>query len=314
VQLNRNAIRLCNSLAERAERLRIAVKRDECGARIFDCGVFTSGGLEAGRCLAEICLGGVGQVDLVPADPRLWDGGAVLVRTDQPVAGCMAAQYAGWQIAGKNFFAMGSGPMRAAGSGESLFDQIGFREHPKHVVGGLEASSLPPSDVCVHVAERCRVPEENVTLLVAPTSSQAGTVQVVARSVETAMHRLLELGFDLRRVKSGFGTAPLPPVAADDLAGIGRTNDAILYGAQVTLWVDGDDETLKEFGPRVPSSASDDYGEPFAAIFDRYDRDFYKIDPSLFSPAAITLHNLDTGHTFRFGRTDPEILRSSFLS
>ena len=143
MQLNRNALRLCDSLAERAERLRVAVKRDECGARIFDCGVFSRGGLEAGRCLAEICLAGVGCVDIVPADPRLWDGAAVVVRTDQPVAGCMAAQYAGWQIAGKSFFAMGSGPMRAAGSRESLFDQIGYREHPKQVVGALEASALP---------------------------------------------------------------------------------------------------------------------------------------------------------------------------
>jgi methenyltetrahydromethanopterin cyclohydrolase len=314
VQLNRNAFRLCDLLAERAERLRVTVKRDECGARIFDCGVFASGGLEAGRRLAEICLAGVGHVDIVPADPRLWEGAAVVVRTDQPVAGCMASQYAGWQIAGKEFFAMGSGPMRAAGSRESLFDQIGLREHPQQVVGALEASSLPPSDVCAHVAERCRVAEENVTLLVAPTSSQAGTVQVVARSVETVMHQLLELGFDLNRVKSGFGVAPLPPVAANDLAGIGRTNDAILYGSHVTLWVTGDDEALQEFGPRVPSSVSDDYGEPFAAIFERYNRDFYKIDPSLFSPAAITFHNLETGHTFRYGRTDPEILRRSFFA
>jgi methenyltetrahydromethanopterin cyclohydrolase len=314
VQLNRNALRLCESLAERAERVRVAVRRDESGARLIDCGVYAPGGLEAGRRLAEICLAGVGKVEIAPADPRWWDGPAVVVWTDQPVAGCMASQYAGWQIAGKNYFAMGSGPMRAAGSRESLFDRIGFRERPRHVVGALEASSLPPPDVCTHIAESCGVAVEDVTLLAAPTASQAGTVQVVARSVETALHQLLELGFDLERVQSGFGTAPLPPVAADDLAGIGRTNDAILYGGRVTLWVRGDDESLQDVGPRVPSSASDDYGEPFAAVFDRYDRDFYKIDPHLFSPAVITLQNLDTGHSFRYGATAPEIVRKSFLS
>ncbi|HEV3023547.1 MAG TPA: methenyltetrahydromethanopterin cyclohydrolase, partial [Pirellulales bacterium] len=149
-------------------------------------------------------------------------------------------------------------------------------------------------------------------LLAARTASQAGTVQIVARSVETALHKLHELGFDLTRVESGWGVAPLPPPAADDLAGIGRTNDAILYGALVTLWVRGDDTSLESVGPRVPSSASPDHGEPFARIFERYDRDFYKIDPLLFSPAVVTLANLDSGHSFRFGRQLPDVIGRSF--
>jgi methenyltetrahydromethanopterin cyclohydrolase len=312
VQLNRNARRLCESMVQRTERLKVAVVRDESGARLIDCGVYLTGGLEAGRRLSQICLADLGQVEIQAADPSLPCEAAVAVRTDQPVAGCMASQYAGWQIAGKDFFAMGSGPMRAAGSRESLFDQIGYREKPKHVVGVLEASAIPPSDVCEHIAEACGVDTEDMTLLVAPTASLAGTVQVVARSVETAMHQLFELEFDLARVESGFGTAPLPPVAASDLEGIGRTNDAILYGGQVTLWVRGDDASLQRIGPQVPSSASNDYGEPFSEIFERYDRDFYKIDPHLFSPAVITLHNLDTGHTFRYGKLAPDILRKSF--
>jgi methenyltetrahydromethanopterin cyclohydrolase len=120
------------------------------------------------------------------------------------------------------------------------------------------------------------------------------------------------LGFDLRRVVSGWGTAPLPPASADDLAAIGRTNDAILYGGEVTLWVRGDDASLEAIGPRVPSGASHDYGQPFAFIFEKYNRDFYKIDPHLFSPAVITLANLDTGHTFRFGHTLPRVIHESF--
>jgi methenyltetrahydromethanopterin cyclohydrolase len=102
-------------------------------------------------------------------------------------------------------------------------------------------------------------------------------------------------------------------VAADDLTGIGRTNDAILYGGQVTLWVRDDDARLAELGPQIPSSASRDFGEPFAAIFERYQRDFYKIDPLLFSPAVVTLINLATGRSHRFGRLEPDVLRKSFL-
>ncbi len=210
----------------------------------------------------------------------------------------MAAQYAGWQITGEKFFAMGSGPMRAAAAKEPLFAKIGCTEQADDAVGVLETRQFPPDAVCRDIAERCGVSPERLTLLLAPTASLAGSVQVVARSVETALHKLFELGFDLRRIESGFGTAPLPPAAADDLAAIGRTNDAILYGGEVTLFVRGDDASLEAVGPRVPSGASSDHGQPFAAIFERYDRDFYKIDPHLFSPARVTLCGLDSGRTF----------------
>src|SRR4029453_5758603 len=113
--------------------------------------------------------------------------------------------------------------------------------------------------------------------------SIAGTVQVVARTLETALHKMHAIGYEVRNVVSGIGSAPLPPVAADDLVGIGRTNDAVLYGGEVTLWVRDDDARLTEFGRKLPSSASSDFGEPFAAIFERYGRDFYKIDPLIFS-------------------------------
>jgi methenyltetrahydromethanopterin cyclohydrolase len=149
-------------------------------------------------------------------------------------------------------------------------------------------------------------------LLSARTASLAGNFQVVARSVETALHKLHELGFDVWRVRSAVGVAPLPPVAKDDFAGIGRTNDAILYGGRVTLMVRGDDASIAKIGPQVPSSASSAHGKPFAEVFEEAGRDFYKIDPQLFSPAEIVLQNLDTGCVHRFGTTVPEVLRRSF--
>jgi methenyltetrahydromethanopterin cyclohydrolase len=202
--------------------------------------------------------------------------------------------------------------MRSAAGREPLFDDIGYREQPDECVGVLETATLPPDEVCQQVATSCGIAPHGLTLLVAPTRSLAGAVQVVARSVETALHKLHELGFDLSRVVSGYGTAPLPPPAADDLAAIGRTNDAILYGGDVTLYVRGDDASLQEIGPRTPSSASPDHGEPFVDIFARYDHDFYKIDPLLFSPAVVTFANLDTGNSVCCGQLHPDVLRRSF--
>ena len=282
------------------------------GATILDFGVATQGNLQAGVLLARLCMAGLGDICLTPGHVDGTGFPLVQVQTDHPIEACLLSQYAGWRVSVDKYFGMGSGPMRAAAAREELFQKLPWDESPESVVGVLEASALPGDDVVEYLAERCGVTPSGVTLAVAPTASLAGTIQVVARSVETAMHKLFELGFDVRRVVSGFGTAPLPPVAKDDLAGIGRTNDAILYGGRVTLWVTGDDESLSVIGPNVPASSAAGYGKPFLDIFREANHDFYRIDPMLFSPAEIVFHNIETGSAFCFGQVAPAILRQSF--
>ena len=119
------------------------------------------------------------------------------------------------------------------------------------------------------------------------------------------------LGFDVRRVVGGIGTAPLPPVAKNDLRAIGRTNDCILYGGQARYTVRATDAELAELAPRVPASASRDYGTPFYDIFQRYEGDFYQIDPLLFSPAEVWLTSIESGRTFHAGRLNAEVLTAS---
>ncbi|MDA1165881.1 MAG: methenyltetrahydromethanopterin cyclohydrolase [Planctomycetota bacterium] len=300
------------SMSGRSNSPGVRQRRLSNGAIVLDFGVEAQGSLQAGALLARLCMAGLSDVSLVPG---LVDGigfPTVQVQTDQPVEACLLSQYAGWRVSVDDYFGMGSGPMRAAAAREELFDKLPWSESPQRVVGVLEASTLPGEGVVEYLAERCGVAPSGVTLAVAPTASLAGTIQVVARSVETSLHKLFELGFDVRRVKSGFGTAPLPPVAKNDLAGIGRTNDAILYGGRVTLWVTGDDDSLAEIGPKVPASAAEGYGKPFLEIFREADHDFYKIDPMLFSPAEIVFHNIETGSAFHFGQIAPAILRQSF--
>jgi methenyltetrahydromethanopterin cyclohydrolase len=254
------------------------------------------------------------EVNIVPGTLGGRACPGVQVVTDHPVAACLASQYAGWAINEDKYFAMGSGPMRAASGREPIFATIGYREQSQCVVGVLEARKEPTPAVFAKIAGACGVPTGEVTLLVAPTASIAGGLQIVARSVETALHKLAELGFDLSRIESAHGTAPLPPVAENDLAAIGRTNDAILYGARVVLWVTGDDESLAEIGPRVPSNSSHDYGEPFASIFKRYKNDFYAVDPHLFSPALVVFQNVETGRVHTFGDVAEDVLVRSFFS
>ncbi len=313
-RLNDRVLRLAAELASRAAELRVAVREIDGGGRVIDCGIEARGGLAAGLLVARTCLADLADVSIVPGEVGDTPVPLVQVSTDHPVAACLASQYAGWSIQLDDFFAMGSGPMRAAYGREELFETIGHVERPAAVAGILETRSMPDARVFDFVASKTGVGRDAVTLLAAPTASIVGGVQVVARSVETALHKLHELRFDLTRVVSGHGTAPLPPVARKDIEAIGRTNDCVLYGGRVTLWVTGDDASLEEIGPRVPSSSSPDHGEPFAEIFARHGNDFYKIDPGLFSPAEIVFQNLDTGRTRRFGGTAPSVLARSLFA
>lgn len=310
MNLNARAAALCRSLADDAQRLRVHLHLHDSGAMVVDCGVKTLGGLEAGLLLARVCMADLGTIEIAPRGDGMLP--VVQVHTDQPVLACMASQYAGWEIKGDGFFAMGSGPMRAAAAREPLFEDIKFREPASSCVGVLESGKLPDDAICRDIAAKCGIDPSHLTLLVAPTRSLAGTLQVVARSVETALHKLHELKFDLNRIVSAWGQAPLPPPAKDDAAAIGRTNDAILYGGHALLYVRGDDASLEEIGPQTPSSASKDYGRPFAETLAAYNYDFYQVDPLLFSPAMVTLANLDTGNSFRYGKLNTEVLAKSF--
>lgn len=317
-QLNTRAHELAESLIQAGETLRIVTHELPTGGRVVDCGIEAEGGLGAGLALAQVCTSGLAEISLVTGEigggseaaPIGWPH--VLVATDHPIAACLFSQYAGWQVGVEKFFAMGSGPMRAASAREEVFKRLEYSESPEHAVGVLEGRKLPTAAVMDFLAAKTGVAPAKTTLLIAPTASVAGNFQVVARVVETALHKLFELGFDVTRIRSAYGTAPLSPVAKDDLTGIGRTNDAILYGGRVTLWVRGDDESLADVGPKVPSLSAKCYGEPFLKIFEEAGRDFYKIDPHLFSPAEIVFQNLDTGAVHHFGAVAPHVLRKSF--
>lgn len=308
--LNQRADHLTSYAGSRCESLRITANQLP-NAILLDFGVKTEGGLEAGLLLARICLSGLGQVDLVPGDTQLPAVPQILVRTDHPVAACLMSQYAGWKIGTDNYFAMGSGPMRAVARKEDLFQHLPETENGKIAVGVLESSSLPDEEAIAAV--RKALPSDcRLTLAIAPTASQAGSIQVVARSIETALHKLHELQFPLDAIVSGTGLAPLPPVAKNDMQGIGRTNDSILYGATVNLWVRCEDSLIQEIGPKVPSNSSSAHGQTFLSLFKAANHDFYAMDAALFSPAVVVFHNLKSGKSFSFGLKVPELLQQSF--
>ena len=313
--MNDRAWRIADEMCERSAELRIHSTRLENGTRLIDAGVDTRGGFAAGLALARICMGGLGHVSYQPVvigDDAL---PGVQVWTDHPAISCMAAQYAGWAVKVAGFFGMGSGPLRAQARVEhELFAKLGYAESARRGVLVLETRHMPTEQVAAWIAQRSELDPSQLTLIVAPTASIAGCVQIVARSLETGLHKMDSLGFDVTRVVSGAGTAPVPPVPADDGVAIGRTNDCILYAAQARYVVDATDEELALLADQLPAVASRDYGTPFHEIFARYNNDFYKIDPLLFSPAEVWLTSSGSGRTFHAGQLNPDVLNRSLFS
>lgn len=311
--VNARAGKLVDDLAANAQALRCSVTTGEAGERCIDLGASVPGGLEAGRRLGEICMGGLGTVTITSASGLdRWPLG-VVVHSSNPVVACLGSQYAGWTITDESgFFALGSGPARALSRVEELYKELGYVDHHNKGALVIEGDKAPPPAVATKVAAACGIKTTDLTVLYAPTGSLAGTVQIAARVLEVALHKAHALHFDLTHIIDGYGVAPIAPPIPDFVKAMGRTNDAIIYGGRIQLFVRGTDAEAERLANALPSSTCSIYGAPFADIFKSVGGDFYKIDASLFSPALVTVSNLDTGASFHAGKLAPDIVDASF--
>ncbi len=319
ISVNRRAVEIVQKMIGDCEALGLFVRQLDNGATVIDAGINVQGGLAAGRLFAEACMGGLSHVSFTQqvfkdreSDDSFWLP-AVAVSVSQPPIACLASQYAGWAVKLERYFAIGSGPARALFAAEEIFKKIDYRDQSETAVLMLEGRDLPGMDVAAYVAAQCGVRPEQLILLIAPTASLVGSVQIAARSAETGLHKLAELGFDVRCVSGAFGICPLAPVAVDDLHAIGRTNDAILYGSQVFYSVRAEDNELAALIEKIPSAYSRDYGISFYELFMRYQGDFYQIDRLLFSPAQVEINNLNSGSIFRAGHVNSTIIKTSLV-
>jgi methenyltetrahydromethanopterin cyclohydrolase len=316
ISVNQRAWPRVEALCADAAALRIGVARGPAGEILVDAGAKQPGGITPGLRIAEICMGGLGDVRLHAdaAFPKWpWQ---ISAASSVPVIACLGSQYAGWSLQhGEKpdaFFALGSGPARALARREPLFSELGYADAADAAVLVLESPRAPPPELLARIAQDCGVKPDRLGVVFAPTQSLAGGVQVVARVLEVALHKVHTLHFPLERVVDGMGSAPLPPPHPDFVTAMGRTNDAIIFGGRVQLFVTGPADEARTLAGQLPASASRDYGRPFAEIFRAAKGDFYAIDPMLFSPAEVLVTAIDTGETFRGGALDPGLLDASF--
>jgi methenyltetrahydromethanopterin cyclohydrolase len=319
ISVNKRAAAIVEQMVHDREALGLGMTLLDNGTAVLDAGIHVPGSFEAGRLFSCACLGGLGQVSFtqqtfcIPESKESFWLPAVAVSVQNPPIACMGSQYAGWAVRLDRYFAIGSGPARALYGDEEIYRKLAYQDQSKTAILMLEGRELPDERVADSLAEKCRVNTDQLALLIAPTASLVGSIQIAARSAETGMHKMAELGFDINQVTAALGLCPIAPVAADDLRAIGRTNDAILYGSQVFYTVRAEDEELSALIEKVPASSSRDYGTPFYDLFKRCNWDFYQIDRMLFSPACVEINNLNSGRTFRAGRLNASLLHASLL-
>jgi len=325
VSVNAHALPIVKSLIANADKLRLKIGKLDNGATLIDAGIETLGSLEAGRLIGEVCMGGLGTVTLTQGGPFSRWPIMVNVHSTNPVISCLGSQYAGWSLShgeGKGaFYALGSGPARALARKvkdgeevpvEELYKELGYRDACAETVIVLEVDKAPPVELIDKVAKACQLDPAMVYVILTPTSSLAGGMQVVSRVLEVALHKAHSLHFPLENIIDGSGSAPVSPPHPKFVEAMGRTNDAILFGGSVQLFVKGSDEEAENLAVKLPSSVSSDYGKPFAQVFKDYKYDFFKIDAMLFSPARVIITNIDTGRTFHAGALDETLLERSF--
>ena len=306
---------LVNDLAQRSDEYGVLVSKGEMGCTLIDCGIECHGSMRAGLRVAEICMGGLGHIThtTLPHDQKgLGLHVGLHVTASHAVIACLGSQYAGWNLSTDDYYALASGPARAVAQREDLFQDIDYQATSNDGTLVLEVSKPPPQELVSKAANDCNIKPHHLTFILTPTTSIVGTVQIVARVLEVALHKAHTVKFDMKQIIDGAAYAPLPPPSPDTITAMGRTNDAIIYGGIAHLFVDSSDSDAKHLAKVMPSSNARNYGKPFARIFKKFKGDFYAIDGSLFSPARVIVTSLKSGKSFEAGRINNKILAKSF--
>jgi len=115
-------------------------------------------------------------------------------------------------------------------------------------------------------------------------------------------YRMDFLKFDTNKAVSGEGFVPIPKLNENIMY---TSNDALIYGADVTINVNGWDENLTN---KISSSSSPAYGKPFKDIFTEARGDFYKIELGIFAPAKMTIFDLKNNKHYVSGHINDNIV------
>ena len=310
LSINKTAMPAVQEMIDRRNELGIAVMVQENGTTCIDCGVHVPGSYRAGALFVETCLAGLATTAITME--RVGDVPVPFLHltVSRPALACLGSQKAGWVLRAGDYSAMASGPARAlAMKPKETYWRIDYLDTSTTGILALEADTLPGVEVTGFIAEKCGIDPEDLTVLVAPTASLVGSVQISGRVITATLHKLEEKGYDVRRISHAAGRSPIAPVKRTGIEAMGVTNDCNVYYGSVSLVVEGYDPVFES----LPSQTSPDYGRPFGRVLKDAGYDFLKMDSLLaFSPAEVMINDSNSGRVHHFGSPNGDVLLESF--
>jgi methenyltetrahydromethanopterin cyclohydrolase len=317
ISVNKNVMPKVRYLIEHAEQLGCRHFQLENGTHVIDMGVEEKGSFEAGRLFAEITMADLATCHLknylLAGDISVM---AVEVYTAEPILACLCSQIGGYPLSSGQFAAIGSGPGRAKAALEidHSFQYTDYRDTSDEVVFGIQANQFPDMGMADQVARDCRVNPENIYFMSHQTSSIVATIQVSARILEQTINKMVKKGFDLSTLEYARGFCLIAPLDLDPEGAMGKINDSLLYGGQSEFWVKWEDQKIEEILPQLVTESSKDYGRLFKDLFIESERDFYKMDLDIHSPASVQIVNMNSGRMFKAGRIRDDLIRKSYFN
>ncbi|WP_449462689.1 methenyltetrahydromethanopterin cyclohydrolase [Tardisphaera miroshnichenkoae] len=327
ISLNATAAPYYYALLERSKPLKvIEVKIGKF--RVVDAGVRTPGSHEAGKLVSQMCACGMLDVNFGLFSYGSVNLPSVQVHSDMPALSFLGGTYGDWEIEIEDFKAIGSGPARALALNRSLprgvkenvdkraysyriyspaeiYSLIGHREASDEAYLLLETSTYPDEKVLTWISEQVGVEADRLHVVIARTSSMTMSVRLASSVAETGLHKLVLLGLDPKRVKTAYGSAPLPPtVFGDDDRANGMANDAIRYGGSAYYELEEGALDGLNVGLLPPTHLEVDF-------YSLMKGGFYSVDLGDFSAAQFTLASGRSVLTV--GRIREDLLLASFF-
>lgn len=242
VSINTLTQPLVTQLVADADVLRLTIDYLDNGCRVVDAGVQALGGLEAGRRLVEIALGGLGKAFI---DNHL------RLQVTAPALACVASQFPNWTLhynKGKaHFHGYGCGAAQVLAKKSPLLKQLNYKDRAGKAALIVLADKIPPLDLTDQIAEMCGVEPDELTLIVAPTHSLAGMILLLSQG----------LAFAVRQSQATWeitdATMVVPLTTAGGKHALEQAMTHILQFAEVSLWLSGDPKTLLKHLKERPS-------------------------------------------------------------
>jgi methenyltetrahydromethanopterin cyclohydrolase len=305
ISLTKGAMPFVKKLMDNALKYGVNISKIN-DATIIDCGIETKGSIDAGILFSKISLGGLAKVQL--QFPEINNEISLLqvqVSTSYPVLATIGCQAASWNISKGDFFGMACGPGRALAQKPSKsYKLLDYKEESDKAILCIESDKLPSDKIIDYLAEKCRVENKDIIILMIKTACLVEYIQMAARAIELGVFRFVEqLGYPKDRILHAVGIGIVPPLSEDNDVSNDRVNNGLIYGTKLFLIIKSHKEdNLTDLISKIPSKSSSSFGKSFIEVFNEAGKDFANFDLTLLAPTEIIINDIRTGKIYHEGK------------